>query len=279
MQINYCCTHWGSEHLPPLEFLEKVQREGYSGIEINLSPENLPDANFFARLQQLRTHNNFTFIAQLVLDPTDETPEQHTNRMKERLEFLMDFKPDFINAHTGRDFFCFVENCRIIDEAENLSAKWSIPICHETHRGRFSFHLATLLPYLEKFPSLQLTGDFSHWCTVSESMLQDQADKLERVIPHVSHIHARIGSEQSAQVNHPFAPEWNTHLAVFLNWWKAIVAHRIEKGSRVLTITPEAGPTPYMPLEPFSLKPLSDQWEVNVSMKDYLGMELGSREG
>jgi hypothetical protein len=270
MQINYCCTHWGSEHLLPTEFLENLLREGYLGLEINLSPGSLDDADFFNRLQQLRSGHNFTFIAQMVLDQADETPKQHTNRMKERLEFLMGFKPDFINAHTGRDFFCFVDNCRIIDEAENLSAKHGIPILHETHRGRFSFHLPTLLPYLETFPDLQLTGDFSHWCNVSESLLQGQQDMLEEVIPNIGHVHARIGSEQAAQVNHPFAPEWNEHLAVFSNWWQAIVAYRKKNGSRVFTITPEFGPAPYMPALPFSREPLANQWDVNVQMKNYL---------
>ncbi|RZJ30321.1 MAG: sugar phosphate isomerase/epimerase [Flavobacterium sp.] len=274
MEIKYCCTHWGSETLQPLEFLEKVQREGYSGIEINLRPDNLPGQPFFDRLQQLRNENDFTFIGQMVLEPTNETTEQHTNRMKERLDFLMDFRPDFVNTHTGRDFFSFADNCRIIDAAENLAAKRSIPVYHETHRGRFSFHLATLIPYLDEFPSMRLTGDFSHWCAVSESLLQDQANLLARVIPHISHIHARVGSDQSAQVNNPFAPEWNTHLAAFLSWWKDILAFQKQKGSRVLTITPEAGPRPYMPEMPFSREPLAEQWEINSAMKNYLKKEL-----
>lgn len=274
MQIDYCCTHWGSEHLPPLEFLDKVEREKYSGIEINLSPENLPERRFFDQLEKLRADKNFRFIAQLVLDPIEETPQEYTNRMKQRLDFLMDFKPDFINMHTGRDFFGFADNCRIIDEAENLAAARGIPLYHETHRGRFSFHLAALLPYLDEFASLRLTADFSHWCNVSESLLQDQARSLERVFAHVGHIHARVGSEQSPQVNNPFAPEWNTHLAVFLNWWKAIAVSCKERGSRVLSVTPEAGPWPYMPEMPFSREPLADQWKINAAMKNYLQNEL-----
>lgn len=248
-------------------------RDGYSGLEINLSPNRIEDEVFFDHLQQLR-QNNFSFIGQLVLDGFDETPKQHTNRMKERLEFLSGFKPDFINAHTGRDFFCFVDNCRIIDEVENLAAKLGLRVLHETHRGRFSFHLPTLLPYLETFPDLQLTGDFSHWCNVSESLLQGQREMLEEIIPNIGHVHARIGSEQSAQANNPFAPEWNSHLAVFTDWWKAIVDHHRHKGSRVFTITPEAGPAPYMPSVPFSQEPLANQWGINLQMKNYLQQTL-----
>src|SRR5690606_31583291 len=185
-----------------------------------------------------------------------------------------EFKPDFINSHTGRDFFCFVDNCRIIDEVENLAAKLGVRILHETHRGRFSFHLPTLLPYLETFPDLQLTADFSHWCNVSESLLQGQLEMLKGIIPNIGHLHARIGSEQSAQANNPFAPEWNRHLAVFCNWWKMIIDHQKRKGSRVVTITPEAGAKPDMPSLPFSAEPVASQWEINRLMKNHLNQIL-----
>lgn len=274
MEIRYCCTHWGSEHLAPQEFLARLQRDGYSGLEINLSPGSIDEPGFFDTIQQLRDKNNFTFIGQVVLDGFNETPKQHTDRMKERLEYVAGFKPDFINAHTGRDFFSFVDNCRTIDEVENLAAKLGVRVLHETHRGRFSFHLPTLLQYLETFPELRLTGDFSHFCTVSESLLEGQREMLSAIIPNIGHVHARVGSAQSAQVSNPFAPEWNEHLAVFLDWWKSIVDYHSRYGSRSFTITPEAGPSPYMPERPFTREPLSNQWHVNLLMKNYLKQHL-----
>jgi hypothetical protein len=273
MEIRYCCTHWGSEHHAPQEFLAQVVRDGYSGLEINLSPGNLDDHGFFRQLENLRSQNNFAFVGQLVVDGFAPA-NQHANQMKERLDYLADFKPDFINAHTGRDFFPFDANCRIIDTIENHAAKRGVRVLHETHRGRFSFHLPTLLSYLEKFPNLQLTADFSHFCNVSESLLEGQREMLERIIPNIGHVHARVGSAQSAQAANPFAPEWNEHLAVFLNWWKAIIAYQKKIGSRLFTITPEAGPFPYMPERPFTREPLADQWEINVQMKNYLQRHL-----
>jgi hypothetical protein len=127
-----------------------------------------------------------------------------------------------------------------------------------------------MLSYLEKFPALKLTGDFSHWCTVSESMLQDQKSIVERIIPHVHHIHARIGYEHSPQVNDPFAPEWKQHTDAFVCWWKKIIAAQSVNGKRSLTITPEFGPVPYMPTLPYSQKPLVDQWQVNAQVKNVL---------
>jgi hypothetical protein len=149
-----------------------------------------------------------------------------------------------------------------------------VPILHETHRGRFSFHTATLLPYLEKFPELELVGDLSHFCTVSESLLADQQQILELIIPHIRHLHARVGHEQGPQVNNPFAPEWQEHMDVFLSWWKQIIQHRKAEGNDQFSITPEFGPAPYMPAMPFTQEPLSNQWELNCSIKDYLMNQL-----
>ena len=274
MQIKFCCTHWGSEHKSPSHFLDEVVQSGFSGLEINLSPGSISDFRFFDRLQQLRNEENFSFIAQQVLDGANETPQKYSQRMINRLGYLMDLRPDFINSHTGKDYYTFDENCRIIDAAENLSAQTGIPIFHEIHRGRFSFHLTSMLPYLKIFPELKLTGDFSHWCNVSESMLEDQIEKLYETIPHIHHLHARIGSAQSPQVNNPFAPEWKSHLDLFVNWWESVLKYHRERGKSQFTITPEFGPAPYMPAKPFSNEPLANQWEINLQMKNYLLKEL-----
>ena len=52
----------------------------------------------------------------------------------------------FINFHTGKDYYSFDDNCRDIEAAMNFSLKNNIRILHETHRSRFAFHTATLLP-------------------------------------------------------------------------------------------------------------------------------------
>jgi hypothetical protein len=162
----------------------------------------------------------------------------------------------------------------VIEAALNISSKTGVRILHETHRGRFSFHAASLVSYLKKFPELELVGDFSHFCTVSESMLQDQTEILNQIIPHVSHIHARVGHEQAPQVNDPFAPEWENHFALFEGWWQQIVDCQKEKGGNHFTITPEFGPAPYMPSLPFTKQPIGNQWEINHKMMHYLKAQL-----
>jgi hypothetical protein len=79
----------------------------------------------------------------------------------------------------------------------------------------------------------------------------------------VKYIHARIGHAQGAQVNDPSAPEWKNHLDQFFSWWDAIIDNNKKAGEPGIYICPEFGPVPYMPAEPFTLKPVASQDKVN----------------
>jgi hypothetical protein len=276
MRVKYICTYWGCEHQSAKEFLANVIANGYDGVEINLPDDANFIAEFIEELTNIRNtvNGDFLFIAQQVLSNKKETVNQYTERIAERLEFLTTLQPNAINSHTGKDFYDFSDNCKIIEITERLSKNAGIPILHEIHRGRFSFHLKTLLQYLEIYPKLKLIADLSHFCVVSESNLADQQDLLEKIYPHIKHIHARIGFEQSPQVSNPFAPEWNAYLERYLRWWKEIIKVQKAKNNEVLTITPEFGPFPYMSREPFTLQPHCNQWEINLQMKNYLQQNL-----
>lgn len=276
MRIHYTCPYWGQEHLTAGGFIDKVLAEGYDGIEINI-PEDKEFTDDFHRKTDLlgkAGKKDFIFIAQQVLPPAVETVEEYIKRMTKRFYFLTGCKPDFINSHTGKDYFSFDDNCRIIEAVMNISAKSGIPVLHETHRGRFTFHAPGLLPYLSRFPEMQLVADLSHWCTVSESMLQEQQGILEEIIPHISHIHARIGHEHCPQVNDPFVPEWEQHLALFISWWRKVIDYQQANKRERLTISPEFGPVPYMPTLPFTQQPVANQWKINAGIKDLLRKEF-----
>lgn len=272
MQINYCCTFWGSEKDKPDVFVDKVLSAGYDGIEIFLPPATDNFSKIFIdEIEKVLDKNpSFIFIAQQLTAPDNDTVNNYISRMEKSLLELAAYQPTFINSHTGKDYFSFDDNCKVIEAALNISNKTGIRILHETHRGRFSFHAASLIPYLKKFPEMELVGDFSHFCTVSESMLLDQEEIIKQIIPHVSHIHARVGHEQSPQVNDPFAPEWKNHFALFEGWWLQIIQHKKLNGWETFAITPEFGPAPYMPALPFTQQPIGNQWEINNKMMQYL---------
>ena len=272
MDIKYLCTYWGSEDLSAKAFLDKVLSHGYDGVEINFPDDQHFVDEFMSELERIRKTSNpeFVFIAQQVLSNKKESVVAYTERLTNRLNFLIGLNPNAINSHTGKDFFDFDSNVDILHLTEEMARKSGIPIWHEIHRGRFSFHLRTLLDYLNIFPNLKLIADLSHFCVVSESNLSDQHELLTRIYPNIQHIHARVGFEQSPQVNNPFAPEWKQHLERYTSWWKEIIQLQSQQGNTQFTITPEFGPFPYMPQAPFTQSPLANQWELNTEMKTHL---------
>ena len=271
MNIRYICPYWGQEHLQAGTFIDNVLANDFDGIEINLPEAGNFTGDFIAALDAVYNKKpDFIFIPQQLEMPENESVGEYISKVEKKLLELAAYRPAFINSHTGKDYYSFDDNCRAIEACLNISSKTGVKILHETHRGRFSFHAASLIPYLEKFPEMELTGDFSHFCTVSESLLSDQRGFIEAIIPHVSHIHARVGHEQGAQVNEPFAPEWNNHLHQFVQWWNEIIMYHSQKGAKAFFLCPECGPAPYMPALPFTQQPVANQWLINIRMKEYL---------
>lgn len=266
MQILFFCPHWGSEQLPLSDFLARVAAAGYDGVEMNIPF----DARFAAELKEGLLRHNLRLIAQQYLAPENETPAAYGRRMEQYLQHLASFRPLFINSHTGRDFYDFDTNCQLIEAAEKIAAEIGVPIVHETHRGRFAYSSQSTRPFLERYPQLQLTADFSHWVCVAESFLEDQPDIMELAQRKTAHLHARVGHPQGPQVTHPAAPEWQQALQQFLHWWDAIIAHNRKQGKPFFTISTEFGPVPYLPTLPFTQQPVASQWEVNVWMRDFL---------
>ncbi|TLP79168.1 sugar phosphate isomerase/epimerase [Maribacter sp. ACAM166] len=271
--INYLYPYWGSEHLSATAFIALARDQGFQGIEINITNDKDYEKQFLEVLNTTRKSDpNFICVLQQVLEVKSETVNDYITTVLKRLERMLPFEPDFINSHTGKDYYSFDDNCRVIDAIETFSETNNIPVYHEIHRGRFTFHSGTTLSYLELYPQLKLVGDLSHWCVVSESMLQDQQHILKKIIPHIQHIHARVGFEQAPQVNHPFAPEWENYLKHYLDWWQRIInEHKVVDA---FTITTEFGPYPYMPQAPFTKEPLANQHEINMAMKTYLENHL-----
>ena len=266
---KYLYPFWGSEHLDLGTFLDLTLSNGFDGIEINVPRDPVFEASFNETLNAIRRENpHFICGVQQVFGIKAEAPQDYLGKVMKRLEDLVQYRPSFINSHTGKDYYSFSDTCKIIEAIEEFSQKRKIPVYHEIHRGRFTFHSRSTLKYLEVFPNLKFVGDLSHWCTVSESMLQDQEDIVSRILPKIFHIHARVGHEQSPQVNNPFAPEWRAHLDRFVKWWQAIAEYHSKY--REISITPEFGPFPYMPSMPFTREPLGNQSELNIKMKAYL---------
>lgn len=265
MKLQFFCPIWGSEDIPFDTFCQKAVDAGYDGVELYFPLDDKKARDLY--VTSLDNHG-LKLIAQH-WETADPDIEQHIDMYRRRLEWSASAKPLFINSQTGRDWFSAEDNRRIIDVASQVSADKGVKIVHETHRGKFSFCAAVTRSFLEADPALRLTADFSHWCAVSESLLEDQGDSVEKAIERADHIHARVGFTQGPQINDPRAPEWKAELDAHLAWWDAI-ADRHAKAGTALTIAPEFGPFPYMPQLPHTLQPVTCQWDINVHMMNLL---------
>lgn len=265
MILQFFCPKWGQEHETYDAFCRKVKEAGYDGVEAPVpfdAVEREEQAKALAKY-------NLLFIGQYY-QSFEKDFEEHKSNYEKHLRNLLEANPIKIDSQTGKDYFSFEENKALFDLAKNLSAEFNIPIAHETHRNKALFSAHGTKTILEQIPDLPITADFSHWCNVAESLLDDQQEALALACTHAIHIHARVGHEEGPQVNDPRSPEWEQQLNAHLQWWDAILKNHKKNGATNLTITPEFGPFPYMPTVPYTRQPLSSQWDINVHMMELL---------
>lgn len=272
MKIQFFCPRWGS-NLAYYDFFKKVKNAGYDGVEMGF-PFDMKEAEKSEILSGLKEFD-LEFIGQH-WQTVDRDFETHLRTFEKHLYSLASGKPLFINSQTGKDYYPESRNMALINRAREISEETGVPIIHETHRGKWSFAAHVTQQYLAKYPGIRLTFDVSHWCNVAESLLDDQSEAVELAIRQADHIHARVGFPEGPQINDPRAPEWKEVLDTHLSWWDSIIDLHRQKGTPVMTITPEFGAPPYLPLMPYTLQPLADQWDVNVFMMNLLKERYGN---
>lgn len=264
-ELKVLATNWGFNGTLD-EYCAKAKKEGYDGIEIWWPMEKVQQDELFNTLKKHGLEVGF------LCGGNESNFKQHLDHFKKMSEAAVANtiqRPLYINCHSGRDFFSDEENQAFIDHTTRLSKESGVLICHETHRSRMLFAAPVAKRYLQKNPALKITFDVSHWCNVSESLLQDQQENVALALERAEHIHARIGHPEGPQVNDPRAPEWESAVKAHFAWWDKIVERKKKDGGR-LTILTEFGPPDYMPVMPYTRQPLSDQWAINVHMMHLL---------
>ena len=271
MKVEFFCPIWGSAHLPLRDFMLRVKESGYDGVEFGFPIESTQKEELLSLADEYSLH----LIAQQY-GAAGATFADYKIDFQKHLEYLSSFNPLFINSQTGKDYFTFEQNSELIELAKTVATKTGIRVLHETHRGKFPFCVSATTRFIEVFPEILLTADFSHFCAVSESLLDDQRENLQKVINCAGHIHARVGHTQGPQVSDPRLPEWEEEVNHHLSWWDEIAANHHRNGADRLTITPEFGPAPYLFLLPGTRMPVANQWEINVYMMQMLRKRYSS---
>lgn len=274
MKVLFICPLWGSDHLTFNDFLLKVQEAGYDGVEMSLPFDKDEKVSILDAIK----NSGLLYIAQ---HHETHNPDfsVHKAEYEKRLHNLAEARPVFINSQTGKDYFSFEQNVELIELAKSVSQDTGVKIIHETHRGKFSFAAHITKRFLEHLDDLLLSLDISHWCNVAESLLRDQEEAVELALSRAEHIHSRVGFEEGPQIPDPRVSEWEETLQRHLEWWDKIIARARGENRDVFTITSEFGPFPYMQIQPFTQMPISDQWEINRYMKDFLDRRYNSGNG
>ena len=106
---------------------------------------------------------------------------------------------ELVNVHGGRDFFSAAEVNEYFSGFLEMERRYHpLPIAHETHRSRILYSPWVVGPILDKFPSLKLVADLSHFVCVAECIFDCKQldDVVSRLAANVVHIHARVGFEE-----------------------------------------------------------------------------------
>lgn len=268
MKLILTKSKWEMWNAPLASFLTRAKADGFDAVEIYL-PAQLETP---AEIAKQVVDHGLQLVAQI--NTEGATPEEHIKTMEARFATAAETEPLLVNSHTGSDIFPFEANLHIFERACQLSEQSGLTFTHETHRSRPTSSGPATRAYLEALPDLRVNADFSHWFCVHESDLSDQPENVEAVIQRASHVHARVGFEEGPQVPDPLAAEWQTWTERHVRLWQRIFKARRADGTDWLTITPEFGPPPYMPVEPHTRRPLADAWEVNVRFGHWLREEL-----
>lgn len=257
--LKIMAPYWGFNG-SVTDFCKKAKQDGYDGIEILWSPDIARE--LFEALKTYKLEVGFLCRGD---EPVAGTQLNTFERVLKEATDSKHQKPLYINVHSGKDYFSYTENKKFIDSTVSIAKETAIPIYHETHRSRMLYSAPASRIYLQENPELRITFDISHWCNVSESLLEDQPETVELAISRTDHVHSRVGHAEGPQIGDPRAPEWKSAVEAHFAWWDKIVAIKKQQG-KMLTMLTEFGPPSYMPTIPFTNQPVADQWAINVYM-------------
>lgn len=267
MRFKFFCPRWGSEEVSWDLFCQKVRDEGYDGVEYGI-PNDVAIGELDGAWNTFQKYD-LEVIPQHY-GTYDADFSRHFDNYAGWLEMVRPYKALKIDSQTGKDYFSFEQNKKLIEHAAHHSGLSGVEVFHETHRNKFTFAAHITFDYLSRIPDLRITLDASHWVNVAESFLEDQQEAMDLAIARTEHIHARVGYPEGPQVPDPAAPEWNEALQHHLLWWDKVIERKAAERDALVTITPEFGPYPYMVHLPYSQDPISDQWANNVYMMNLL---------
>lgn len=255
MKLKLIRQLWGIDK-PWDEVFERIRQAGFSGVEIALPFLEPVDST-----KEMISRFEFDLVPMIFTE--GDTVKDHIESFRSQLRRAAEFDPILVTCHDGRDAFSQADAIEYYESVLRVEQDFGCKVAHETHRGRILYNPWTTADLLDRFGSLQLCCDFSHWVCVCERLIDDQAAIIDQCAERALHVHARVGYNEGPQVPDPRVPLYEPELEAHERWWDTIWASQRERGMTISTLTPEFGPPPYMQTHPSTGEPASDLWEVS----------------
>lgn len=266
MRLETYKTMWGVEGDFERACIQ-AKKEGFAGIE-GRAPEDKSTREYWKSCLQ---KYDLAFIGEIVtggdyVPLRHHTLQAHIDDVERGIENALALDPRFMTCMGGCDAWSEEESMAFFKDAMQLAKSHNLEISFETHRSRSLFTPWVTRRMVQVIPEIRLTLDISHWCVVSERLMDTELDTIRAISPNVQHIHARVGYAQGPQVPHPAAPEYKEALLSHQECWEIIWDAQRSNGMKITTMTPEFGPDGYLHTLPFVNTPVADLWEINCWM-------------
>ncbi|MEM7027736.1 MAG: sugar phosphate isomerase/epimerase [Pseudomonadota bacterium] len=268
MNVEFYRPFWGAIGTIT-EIAVQAKAAGFNGLEGHVPEE----PGELQALNQVTKEHDLKFIPEICTGGSDPyaywvpirsaTVDDHIASFESELKRVQacEMEIPFINCMGGLDAWSLDDSLRFFEQALSLSDQYNYLVSFETHRTRCFYSPWSTYAILQAMPEIPVTTDLSHWCVVSERLI-DEEEGLQAVIERAHHIQCRVGYDQGPQVPQPAAPEYERFVSAHQGWWEKIWLSQKERGFETITMTPEYGSDDYLHLTPYSKEPVADLWEV-----------------
>jgi hypothetical protein len=180
------------------------------------------------------------------------------------LEMVAEFGADHVNLQPDIRPYHTADGFPLIEAWVAKAEAAGVALNIETHRNRLTTDMFAMLHILDRFPTLRVTADLSHYVVGREfewPIARENHAYMERILDNAWAIHGRVASREQIQLQLGF-PRHQEWVALFMGWWDYGMRswRRRAPSDATLTFLCELGPPEYAMTGPDGYE-LSDRWE------------------
>ena len=238
--------------------LAMIRDAGFDGAGVRFA-----DYEYAKTVTEFLRGHDMTWQAQAYPQTIDD--------LKPVIEHVLELGADHLNLQPDVRPHTVAECVPYIEGWLRLAEDAGITMQIETHRNRMTTDLIFTLHLLDRFPTLRLTGDLSHYVVGREfwyPVTDEDHALMHRIIDNCWGYHGRVASREQIQLQIGF-PQHKHWVDIFMGWWERGFNQWKRKAGpdETLTFLCELGPAEYAMTGPDGHE-LSDRWQEAKMMKD-----------